>query len=95
MRVEVVYALPLKQDVISLELPAGATVQQALAASGVLAAHPELDLRALQVGVWGRPRRLDAPLEDGDRVEVYRPLQIDPKEIRRRRAARRRAARDS
>jgi uncharacterized protein len=90
MRVEVVYALPLKQDVIPLELPAGATVHQALAASGLLAAHPELDLGVLQVGVWGRPRALDAPLEDGDRVELYRPLQIDPKEIRRRRAGRKR-----
>lgn len=91
MRVEVVYALPLKQDVISLEVPAGATVHQALAASGVLAAHPELDLRVVQVGVWGRPATLDVPLKDGDRVEIYRPLQIDPKEVRRRRA---RKARD-
>jgi putative ubiquitin-RnfH superfamily antitoxin RatB of RatAB toxin-antitoxin module len=90
MRVEVIYALPLRQEAIALELPAGATVQQALAASGLLAAHPELDLRVVQVGVWGRSTTLDALLEDGDRVEIYRPLQADPKEVRRRRAARKR-----
>jgi putative ubiquitin-RnfH superfamily antitoxin RatB of RatAB toxin-antitoxin module len=86
VRIEVVYALPLRQDVISLELAEGATVGQALAASGMQARHPLLDLRLVRVGVWGRPAALDARLSDGDRVEIYRPLQADPKELRRRRA---------
>ena len=90
MRVEVVYALPLKQDVISLDVAAGATVGQALAASGMLARHPDIDLRVARLGVWGRSTTLDALLREGDRVEIYRPLQVDPKEVRRRRAGRRR-----
>ena len=88
MRVEVVYALPLKQDVVSLDVAAGATVGQALAASGMLARHPDIDLRVARLGVWGRSTTLDALLREGDRVEIYRPLQVDPKEVRRRRAAR-------
>ena len=93
MRVEVVYALPLKQDVVSLDVDAGATVGQALAASGMLARHPDIDLRVARLGVWGRPTTLDALLREGDRVEIYRPLQVDPKEVRRRRAARKRVIR--
>jgi putative ubiquitin-RnfH superfamily antitoxin RatB of RatAB toxin-antitoxin module len=87
VRVEVVYALPLKQDVILLEVAAGATVGQALAASGMLARHPDIDVRVERLGVWGRPATLDTLLREGDRVEIYRPLQVDPKEVRRRRAA--------
>jgi hypothetical protein len=90
VRVEVVYALPLQQDVISLDVAAGATVGQALAASGMLARHPDIDLRIARVGIWGRSTTLDALLREGDRVEIYRPLQVDPKEVRRRRAARKR-----
>jgi putative ubiquitin-RnfH superfamily antitoxin RatB of RatAB toxin-antitoxin module len=84
MRVEVVYALPDRADVSVLELPPGATVQDALAASGVAARHAALDLS--QVGIFGRRVAPDAVLSDGDRVEVYRPLPLDPKEARRRRA---------
>jgi putative ubiquitin-RnfH superfamily antitoxin RatB of RatAB toxin-antitoxin module len=90
VRVEVVYALPLEQDVVSLELAAGTTLGQALTASGMLARHPEIDLRVARFGVWGRPAALDALLRDGDRVEIYRTLQVDPKEVRRRRASRKR-----
>lgn len=94
MRVEVVYALPLKQDVISLDVAAGATVGQALAASGMLARHPDIDLRVNRLGIWGRSTTPDALLREGDRVEIYRPLQVDPKEVRRRRATRKRVLRD-
>ena len=90
MRVEVVYALPLKQDVISLEVAAGTTVGEAVAASGILARHPDIDVRVNRVGIWGRPAALDTLLREGDRVEIYRPLQVDPKEVRRRRASRKR-----
>jgi putative ubiquitin-RnfH superfamily antitoxin RatB of RatAB toxin-antitoxin module len=90
VRVEVVYALPLKEDVISIDVVAGATVGQALAASGMLARHPGIDPRIARLGIWGRPATLDALLREGDRVEIYRPLQVDPKEVRRRRATRKR-----
>ena len=68
-----------------IELPAGATLIDALRASGVLERHPHIDLARQAVGVWGRVCPLDAPLKEGDRVEIYRPLQVDPKEARRRR----------
>jgi len=66
-------------------LPAGATLIDALRASGVLERRPHIDLSRQAVGIWGRIRALDTPLKDGDRVEIYRPLQVDPKEARRRR----------
>ena len=66
-------------------IPLGATLIDALRASGFLERHPHIDLARQEVGIWGRIRALDAPLKDGDRVEVYRPLQVDPKEARRRR----------
>jgi len=76
---------PEQVDHRQLCLPAGATVHDALLASGVLERHPEIDLQAQKVGVWGKLRALDAPLREGDRVEVYRPLKVDPKEARRQR----------
>ena len=82
MKVEVVDARPQGARVVSVSLPAGATVRDALAAAGF-----ELDLQAQAVGIFGKRARLDQPLAEGDRVEIYRPLAIDPKEARRRRAA--------
>lgn len=88
IRVEVVYgAAPRDTDACEVELTAGATLLDALVASGVLQRHPSIDLERHGAGVWGRPRPLDAPLCDGDRVEVYRGLQADPKDARRARAA--------
>lgn len=87
MRVEVVYALPLHQDCSEVELPSGATLAQAIEASGVLARHPQIDLATTKVGIWGRRAHCADLLRDGDRVEIYRPLRADPKEIRRQRAA--------
>lgn len=95
MRVCVVYCPPGAVWRREVELDDGATVRAALEASGVLAAFPHLARERLDVGVFNHPRGLDAPLADGDRVEIYRPLAIDPKEARRRRAElrRRRASR--
>lgn len=90
MRIEVVYAQPLEQDCAAVDLPAGATVAEAIACSGVLLRHPEIDLKSTRVGIWGRWCTLATTVRDGDRVEVYRPLQADPKEVRRQRAGRRR-----
>ena len=86
IRVEVVYALPRAQTLIQLELPGSTPVGEALKRSGLLERYPEISLERALVGVWGRLVRLDAPLRDGDRVEIYRPLIADPKEARRRRA---------
>ena len=83
--VEVCYALPGEQTLVAVELPAGATVRQAIDASGILARHPEIDLAAQRVGVYGKVKPLDAPLADHDRVEIYRPLIVDPKMARQRR----------
>jgi putative ubiquitin-RnfH superfamily antitoxin RatB of RatAB toxin-antitoxin module len=88
IRVEVVYALPERQWVISLELPAGATVSQALAAAAIEnLLPPEAQRPRAGVGIWGRAVPLDRSLRDGDRVEVYRALRADPKTMRRQRAA--------
>ena len=89
LTVEVVYALPLAQDCTLVKLPPGATLRAAIDRSGLLQRHPAIDLASCRVGIWGRRAELDAPVRDGDRVEVYRPLQVDPKEARRERARRR------
>jgi putative ubiquitin-RnfH superfamily antitoxin RatB of RatAB toxin-antitoxin module len=85
--VEVVYALPERQEVIRLRLPEGSTVQQAVAASGLLQKHPEIDPAVSKLGVFGKLSKADTPLRDRDRVEIYRPLIADPKEVRKQRAA--------
>jgi uncharacterized protein len=86
LHVTVVYCAPGCDDVSELTLPPGATVGDAIGASGVLARRPEIRASAPDVGIWGRPGGLSQPLEDGDRVEIYRPLTVDPKEARRVRA---------
>ena len=88
-RVEVVYALEHAQDCSSVELPAGSSAIDAVRAAGILARHPEIDLTKHRLGIYGKVVPADTPITDGDRVEVYRPLALDPKEARRRRALRR------
>ena len=90
LRVEVVFGLPETQLLKRVRLPAGATVADAIEASGIGEAIRALDgsyeVSGDRVGVFGRKVRLEDPLEDGDRVELYRPLVVDPKEARRARA---------
>jgi putative ubiquitin-RnfH superfamily antitoxin RatB of RatAB toxin-antitoxin module len=86
MKVSVVYAAVADRHVLSVELADGATVEEAVMASGLLALVPELQLESMRVGIWNRNAKLDTAVRDGDRVEVYRPLVIDPKEARRIRA---------
>ncbi len=86
MNIEVVYALPHEQVLLKLKLPQGATVAEAIAASGVVERHPEIDLAQSKVGIFGKLTKTDAVLRDRDRVEIYRPLIADPKEVRRKRA---------
>ena len=84
--VEVAYALPEKQYLQRLTLPEGATVSDAIHASGLLELRTDIDLSKNKVGIYSRPVKLTDVLQDGDRVEIYRPLIADPKELRRQRA---------
>lgn len=85
--VEVAYARPDEQIIIPLEIEAGATIEQAIQCSGVLTRFPEIDLAVNKVGVFSKLGKLDAVLRAGDRVEIYRALIADPKEVRKQRAA--------
>ena len=84
--VEVVYALPDRQLLIAISLPAGSTVADAIKRSNIQASFDGHDLAAMNTGIWGRPVARDHVIEDGDRIEIYRPLEIDPREVRRQRA---------
>lgn len=84
--VEVVFAVPESQVLVSVELCDGATVQDAIIASGLPARFPEEQLNALPTGIWGHPAEREQRVSDGDRVEIYRPLAMDPREARRQRS---------
>nr|WP_206286031.1 RnfH family protein [Yersinia kristensenii] len=86
IRVEVVYALPERQYLRVVSLDEGSTVEEAIRASGLLELRPDIDLTKNKVGIYSRPVKLGDKLNDGDRVEIYRPLIADPKELRRQRA---------
>jgi len=85
--VEVVYAIRQKQEIFSLKIPEGSTVRQAIEACGVLEKYPEIDLAKNKLGVFSKLAKADTPLRNRDRVEIYRPLIADPKEVRKQRAA--------
>jgi putative ubiquitin-RnfH superfamily antitoxin RatB of RatAB toxin-antitoxin module len=87
IQVEVVYARPERQEIASLTLPAGSTAGQAIEASGLLARYPEIDLTKHKLGIYAKLAKADTALRDRDRVEIYRPLIADPKEVRKQRAA--------
>lgn len=87
INVEVCYAQSATQTVVRLTLPAQATLQQALESCGLLEKHPEIDLKKNKFGVWNKLSKLDTVLRDQDRIEIYRPLIADPKEVRKQRAA--------
>ena len=86
VNVEVVYALPEVQPLMRARLAEGATVEAAIRASGVLEAFPEIDLTKNKVGIFSKLVKLDEIVRNKDRVEIYRPLIADPKEVRRKRA---------
>ncbi|WP_394754007.1 RnfH family protein [Crenothrix sp.] len=86
MTIEVAYATPDKQALVSLPVPLDTTAEQAIHASGLLAQFPEIDLEQTKVGVFGVLCNLDHSLKHGDRVEIYRPLMLDPKAARLQRA---------
>lgn len=84
--VEVAYALPERQYLQRVKLQEGATVEEAIRASGLLEVRTDIDLAKNKVGIYSRPAKLSDIVHDGDRVEIYRPLIADPKELRRQRA---------
>lgn len=86
IQVEVVYAKPERQSLLSLRVPSGATVKQAIEASGVLIQYPEIDLEQNPVGIFSKKASLGQILREFDRVEIYRPLIADPKQVRKQRA---------
>ncbi len=86
IRVEVAYALPRRQALIAVEMEESGTVNEAIQRSGVLAAFPGIDLQRAKVGIFGRLVSLGTRVQDGDRVEIYRPLIVEPKQGRRMRA---------
>lgn len=88
LRVEVCYALPQRQWRVLLRLPAGSTVADAIGRSNLRLTIRDLRVDDAHVGIFGKPVTLATMLREGDRVELYRPLQCDPKEVRRQRAAR-------
>lgn len=85
--VEVAYAKPEIQTLIRVEIPENSTVEAVILKSGILTQHSELKLENLVVGIFSTPCTLEKILTDGDRVEIYRPLLVDPKEMRRLKAA--------
>ncbi len=86
IEVEVVYALPEVQTLLKLKVPAGTTATQAVERSGIMGQYPEIDLEKNKIGVFGKLVKGDTNLRQNDRVEIYRALIADPKEVRRKRA---------
>ena len=86
--IEVAYATPQKQLILECEVESGTTVRDAVQQSGIDQHFPQIDLQNCDLGVFGKAVTADYELTDGDRIEIYRPLIADPKEIRRQRAAR-------
>jgi len=84
--VEVAYATPQKQLILVVPFEEGLTAEKAIEASGILASFPDIELENSSVGIFSKPCKLDTPLRESDRVEIYRPLIADPKEVRRQRA---------
>jgi len=86
MLIDVIYALPDEQICLSLEVDETTHIEQAIQASGILQRCPEIDLKTMKVGVFSKIKPLNETLQPGDRIEIYRPLLIDPKEVRKKRA---------
>lgn len=91
VKIEVAHALATAQSLLVLQVAAGTTVRQAIEQSGLLQLYPDIDLTRHAVGIFGRICGLEEALQDGDRVEIYRPLRVEPKLRRRQRAAQQRS----
>jgi putative ubiquitin-RnfH superfamily antitoxin RatB of RatAB toxin-antitoxin module len=89
VEVEVAYANPEQQLIVTLTMPEGTSVEDAIKASGLLDYFPEIVMSELNAGIFGEVCKLDQPVGQADRIEIYRPLIHDPKEARRQRALKR------
>jgi len=87
IEVEVAYARPERQLILTVEVPQGTTAVEAVRLSGIEEQFPEIDLGRNRLGVFGKLCKPDRPLNAGDRVEIYRPLLVDPRTARRELAA--------
>ncbi|EIJ36580.1 RnfH family protein [Thiothrix nivea] len=87
IRIEVIYPLPHEQLLLETQVPAGSNIRDGILASGILERYPELDIGTLEAGIFGKMAKLDVPLRERDRIEIYRPLIADPKAVRKQRAA--------
>jgi hypothetical protein len=87
LQVEITFATPERQELLALEVPAGTTIAEAIEISGIEERFPDEGVGALPSGVWGRVLPGATRLQAGDRIEIYRPLQTDPRDARRLRAA--------
>ncbi|MDO8312922.1 MAG: RnfH family protein [Sideroxyarcus sp.] len=86
IHIEVVYALPHEQTLLKLDVPVGTSIADGIRLSGMLNKHPEIDLEKSKFGIFGKLSKADVVLRERDRIEIYRPLIADPKEVRRKRA---------
>jgi hypothetical protein len=86
IKIELVYALPTEQFLLKSEVPKGTTIAEAVKLSGIQDKHPEIDLEKGKFGIFGKLSKTDTVLREKDRIEIYRPLIADPKEVRRKRA---------
>lgn len=86
IEVEVCYALPEKQTLLVLQVEPEQTIEQIIKNSGVLELYPEIDLSKVRVGIFSKLAKLTDTLSNKDRIEIYRPLIADPKEVRKQRA---------
>ncbi len=84
MHIGVAYADKFKRTWLRLDVPDGSTVREAIEHSGLLRQYPDIDLATQRVGIFGKLSKLDAPITDGDRVEIYRPITVDPETVERR-----------
>lgn len=85
MQIAVAYSEPIQQVWLRIEVPEESTVQEAIERSGILNLFPQIDLETQKVGIFGKLAKLDAVLQPGDRVEIYRGITADPKTVPRRR----------
>lgn len=85
MNVGVCYAEAERQTWLRLEVPEDSTIQQAIELSGLLKQYPQINLEIQKVGIFGKLSKLDAPVKDGDRIEIYRKITADPQQVQRRR----------
>lgn len=91
--VEVAYAVPEDQVILEVEVPEGATAEEAVQRSGIIQRFPGIDLSRNKIGIFGKAQKQDQSLRHRDRVEIYRPITCDPKEVRRQRAKKKKPAR--